>query len=150
MKAIVQRVSGAKLEVGDQLVSEIGIGLVVLVGIEVWDSGGVREWMADKLVNLRIFPDEESKMNRSLLDVGGQMMLVPNFTVAGDTTKGRRPTFFNAKKSNDAQFTYDKLVQNVSKFGVDVQTGVFGAHMHVTIQNDGPVTLIVDSQLHFG
>lgn len=145
MKAVVQRVNAAKLEVEDRLISEIGPGLVVLVAVETGDSGPAREWMADKLANLRVFPDEDGRMNRSLLDVRGQMLLVPNFTVAGDTSRGRRPSFTNAKAPDDAQVTYDKLVSDVANLGVPVQIGVFGAHMHVTIHNDGPVTLILDS-----
>lgn len=146
MKAIVQRVNAATLKVDDQTVSEIGPGLVVLAAVEEGDTSRDRDWMAEKLANLRIFHDDEGKMNRSLLDSGGQMLLVSNFTVAGETRKGRRPSFTAAMKPPEAERAFDELVEGVRTLGVPVQTGVFGAHMHVTIHNDGPVTLIVDSR----
>ncbi len=146
MRAVVQRVDAATLEVGDEMVAQIGAGLVVLAAVEEGDTERDRGWMAEKLANLRVFTDEGGKMNLSLLDVGGEMLLVSNFTVAGDTRKGRRPSFTAAMRPPEAERAFDALAGAVRARGVPVQTGVFGAHMHVTIQNDGPVTLIVDSR----
>ena len=145
MKAIVQRVNRATLRVDDQLVSEIGPGLVVLAAVVEGDTERDRDRMADKLANLRVFSDDEGKMNRSLLDTGGDMLLVSNFTVAGETAKGRRPSFTTAMKPPEAEAAFDALVEAVRGLGVPVRTGVFGTHMQVSIHNDGPVTLIVDS-----
>jgi D-tyrosyl-tRNA(Tyr) deacylase len=146
VRAVVQRVDAATLEVGDEMVAQIGAGLVVLAAVEEGDTERDRGWMAEKLANLRVFTDEGGKMNLSLLDVGGEMLLVSNFTVAGDTRKGRRPSFTAAMRPPEAERAFDALAGAVRARGVPVQTGVFGAHMHVTIQNDGPVTLIVDSR----
>ena len=146
MKAIVQRVNGATLSVDDRCVSEIGPGLVVLAAVLEGDTDRDRDWMADKLANLRVFSDDEGKMNLSLLDTRGDMLLVSNFTVAGETAKGRRPSFTLAMKPPEAESAFDALVVAVRARGVPVRTGVFGAHMHVHIENDGPVTLIVDSR----
>jgi D-tyrosyl-tRNA(Tyr) deacylase len=146
MKAVVQRVNGASLDVGPERISSIGRGLVVLAAVEEGDTERDREWMAEKLANLRVFTDDAGKMNRSLLEVGGEMLLVSNFTVAGDTKKGRRPGFDRAMKPPRAQEEFDGLVAAVRSRGVAVRTGVFGAHMHVAIVNDGPVTLVVDSR----
>ena len=151
MKTVVQRVSSANLEArlspGDPpTVCSIGGGLVVLVGIEKGDTGADRDWMAEKLVNLRIFEDDAGKMNRSVLDTGGSILLVPNFTLAGDCRKGRRPSFDNAMAPGEASPEFDRLVERVRSRGVKVETGVFRAHMLVSLTNDGPVTLVVDSR----
>lgn len=146
MKAVVQRVNAASLSVEGRVVSEIRRGLVVLAAVEQGDTDRDRDWTADKLVNLRVFPDDEGKMNRSLLDVAGEMLLVSNFTVAGDTRKGRRPSYTGAMAPPEAESAFDALVEAVRARAVPVRTGVFGAHMHVTIENDGPVTLIIDSR----
>ena len=146
MRSVVQRVNAATLDVDGRTVSRIGPGLVVLAAVEDGDTEHDREWMAEKLANLRVFTDNGGKMNLSLLDVGGEMLLVSNFTVAGDTRKGRRPSFTAAMRPPEAERAFDALAGAVRARGVPVQTGVFGAHMHVTIQNDGPVTLIVDSR----
>lgn len=146
MKAIVQRVNSATLEVDDRVVSQIGPGLVVLAAVEEGDTERDRDWMAEKLANLRVFTDPDGKMNLSLLETGGEMLLVSNFTVAGETRKGRRPSFVAAMKPPEAERAFDALVGAVRAAGVPVRTGVFGAHMHVAIHNDGPVTLIVDSR----
>ena len=146
MKAVVQRVNAATLEVDDRPVSQIGPGLVVLAAVEEHDTDRDRDWMADKLANLRVFTDDGGKMNLSILDTRGQMLLVSNFTVAGDTRKGRRPSFVSAMKPPEAEHAFDRLVAAVRALGVPVQTGVFGAHMHVAIHNDGPVTLVLDSK----
>lgn len=146
MRAVVQRVNGAALEVEGCEVSRIGPGLVVLAAIVEGDSERDRAWMAEKLVNLRIFSDSEGKMNRSLLDTGGEMLLVSNFTVAGDTRRGRRPSYDLAMRPPEAEREFDALAGGIRAYIGTVRTGVFGAHMHVRIENDGPVTLIVDSR----
>ena len=146
MKAVVQRVSQASLCVDDEVVSAIGVGLVVLAAVQTGDTTADETWMSKKLVHMRIFPDQTGKMNRSVLDAGGQIMLVSNFTVAGQTRKGRRPSFVDAMGPVEAQIAFDSLVEAVRAQGVSVVTGVFGAHMMLRLTNDGPVTLIVDSR----
>lgn len=151
MRAVVQRVTSARLEARlapDDRPTEcaIGPGLVVLVGIEKSDTEADREWMAEKIVNLRVFEDDAGKMNRSVLDTKGSILLVPNFTVAGDCRKGRRPSFDNAMAPGEAAPEFDRLVEKVRALGVTVETGVFRAHMLVSLTNDGPVTLLVDSR----
>ncbi len=145
MRAVVQRVSSAAVAIDGTDIARITRGLAVLACVEEGDNPAQRAWLADKLVNLRIFPDDAGKMNRSLLDVGGEMLLVSNFTVAGDCRHGRRPGFDRAMKPPRAEDEFDALVESVRGLGVKVHTGVFGADMAVTIVNDGPVTLIVES-----
>lgn len=151
MRAVVQRVASARLEArltpdDPPTVCAIGPGLVVLVGIEKSDADADREWMAEKVVNLRIFEDDAGKMNRSVVDTKGSILLVPNFTVAGDCRKGRRPSFDNAMAPEMAAPEFARLVERVRASGVRVETGVFRAHMLVSLVNDGPVTLLVDSR----
>jgi D-aminoacyl-tRNA deacylase len=146
MKAVVQRVSEAAVEVDGREVAKIGPGLLVLVGIEAADTEVDRAWMADKLPNLRIFEDAAGKMNRSVLDVGGAILLVPNFTVAGDARKGRRPSFDNAMRPELSEPEFASLAAAVAAPGVCVETGVFRAHMRVSLVNDGPVTILLDSR----
>ena len=133
------------MQVESHTVSRIGPGLLVLAAVEQDDTQTDRRWMAQKLANLRIFEDHDSRMNRSILEVSGQMLLVSNFTVAGDCTKGRRPSFDKAMRPPKAQVEFDALVQAVSELGVSVCTGVFGAHMHVELINDGPITIVIES-----
>ena len=125
--------------------AKIGAGLVALVGIERDDTEKELAWAADKLVNLRVFADDEGRMNLSVLDIGGEVLLVPNFTVAGDARKGRRPSFVGAMHPDEASPMFERLAESASAAGVPVQTGVFGAHMHVELVNDGPVTIWLDS-----
>jgi len=152
MRAVVQRVSGAVLGLVDEsgAVSEharIGAGLVALLGIEKEDAEADREWMVSKLAGLRIFEDDQGKMNLSVLEVGsGEVLLVPNFTVAGDARKGRRPSFDHAMRPPEAERAFDAVARALADQGVAVKTGVFGAHMRVSIENDGPVTIVVDSR----
>lgn len=150
MRGVVQRVASATLHVeadgSERAHASIGHGLVVLAGVEKDDRDSDADWMAAKIVNLRIFNDDESKMNRSVLDVGGEVLLVSNFTVAGDARKGRRPSFDNAMRPPEAEAAFNGLVERVRALGVRVQTGVFGAHMHVQLVNDGPVTIWLDSR----
>jgi D-tyrosyl-tRNA(Tyr) deacylase len=125
----------------------IDTGLLVLAAIEQGDTGADQEWMAGKIAHLRIFADDEGKMNRSVLDVGGEVLLVSNFTVAGDARKGRRPSFDRAMRPPEAEAAFEALADALRELGVRVQTGVFGAHMHVSLVNDGPVTIWLDSRV---
>ena len=148
MKAVVQRVSGASVEVEGRSVATIGRGLLVLAGLEVSDGAADAAWMAEKLANLRIFGDAAEKMNLSVKDAGGAVLLVPNFTLAGDTRKGRRPHFDNAMRPELAEQMFGQFAAAVSAQGVPVQTGVFRAHMRVSLVNDGPVTILLESRPH--
>lgn len=147
MKAVVQRVSTASLTVDGGEVAAVAPpgGLVVLIGLEERDTADDRKWMADKLVNLRIFTDAQGKLNLSILDIGGSVMLVPNFTVAGDAAKGRRPSFDNAMKPARAKDEFALLCAAVRTACPRVCEGVFGAHMHVSLINDGPITILLES-----
>ena len=151
MKAVVQRVTRASVAVEGRDVASIGAGLLVLVGIEAGDGEGDVAWMADKVTNLRIFEDSAGKMNLSVKDAGptgsqGAVLLVPNFTVAGDARKGRRPSFDTAMRPEEAEPVFARLAAAVRALGVDVGTGVFRAHMAVTLVNDGPVTILLESR----
>ena len=146
MKAVVQRVASASVEVDGRRVAEIGAGLVVLVGIEDADTETDAAWLADKVAHLRIFEDAGGKMNLSVKDTGGSLLLVPNFTVAGDARKGRRPSFDHAMRPERAEPLFAKLVALAGSHGVGVQTGVFRAHMRVALVNDGPITILLNSR----
>lgn len=148
MKAVVQRVRGASVRIGCVVAGQIDAGLLVLAAIEEGDGEAERRWMAEKLVHLRIFPDEEGKMNRSVLDAGGAILLVSNFTVAGDASKGRRPGFDRAMKPPHAKEEFERLLAAVRALGVRVETGEFGGSMAVSLVNDGPVTLVLESPRH--
>ena len=147
MRAVLQRVSEAKVTVGDKECAGIGKGLLVLLAAGQGDSDKEVDWMAEKIVNLRIFPDDHDRMNRSLLDSGGEMIVVSQFTLYGDCRKGRRPSFVHALESEAAEKLCEKFVQSVRSRGVSCGSGVFGAHMLVSLVNEGPVTLLVDSAL---
>jgi D-tyrosyl-tRNA(Tyr) deacylase len=149
MRACIQRVSSASVSVDDEIVGQIEAGLVVLLGVASGDSQADAEFMAGKLVNLRIFCDEEGKMNLSLLDVGGEMLVVSQFTLLGDCRKGRRPSFVDAAQPDVANGLYESLVAHVQGKGVRVATGKFQAMMDVALVNDGPVTMLVDSRKLF-
>ena len=146
MRAVVQRVSGASVESAGAGRAMLGPGLMVLAAVMEGDGAEDREWMSEKLVHLRIFPDADGKMNRSLLDIHGEMLLVSNFTVGGDARSGRRPSFDRAMRPPAAREAFDALVSAVRGLGVPVRTGEFGAHMMVEIRNDGPVTIVLDSR----
>lgn len=146
MRAVVQRVNGASVEVDGGIVAEIGPGILVLVGLEEADVEEDLAWMAEKLAHLRIFPDEAGKMNRSVLDLGLPILLVPNFTLAGDARKGRRPGFDNAMRPERAGPEFERLAAGLRGRRVDVKAGVFRAHMKVSLVNDGPVTIWLDSR----
>jgi D-tyrosyl-tRNA(Tyr) deacylase len=145
MRAVIQRVTGASVRVDGAVVGEIGPGLLVLLGVSKTDSERDALFLAEKIVNLRIFSDEAGKMNRSLIDAGGALLAVSQFTLYGDTRKGRRPGFDAAAPAETARALYESFVAAARAQGVPVETGVFQAHMEVSLVNDGPVTLLVES-----
>jgi D-tyrosyl-tRNA(Tyr) deacylase len=145
LRAVVQRVSQASVEVAGEVVGEIQAGLLVLVGVYRDDEDKDLDWLARKLTGLRIFPDEEGKMNRSVKDIGGQALMVSQFTICADVGKGTRPSFGKAMAPDEAQVWFGRLVERVSE-DVPVQTGAFGEHMKIDLTNDGPVTIWLDSQ----
>lgn len=144
MKAVVQRVTQAKVTVEGEVVGAIQSGLVVLLGIGQGDGEEEAQWMANKIANLRIFADEDSKFNRSILDVGGEVLLVSQFTLYGDARKGRRPSFTEAAPPEVAEPLVNRVAQLLVENGVPVACGQFQAHMLVEIHNDGPVTIILE------
>lgn len=146
MRCVIQRAAEASVRVDEREVARVGLGLVVLVGIVADDADADLEWTADKLAGLRIFADEDGKMNRSALDVGGAILLVPNFTLAGDARKGRRPSFDQAMHPDRAAPMFERLGTLLAGAGLRVERGVFRAHMRVAIVNDGPVTILLDSK----
>ncbi len=145
MRAVAQRVSRAEIRVGDETVGSMGIGLLVLVGVAVGDKPEQARWLADKVVHLRVFPDESGKMNRSVLDAGGSIGIVSQFTLLGNPRKGRRPSYNAAAPPEEAERLIEILVADVESRGVTVTTGRFRAQMEVELTNDGPVTLILDA-----
>ena len=149
MRAVVQRVSSSRVRVDGEVVGEINLGVNVLVGISKEDSVEDLKYIKDKIINLRIFEDENYKMNHSLLDVKGDILAISQFTLYGDCRKGRRPNFMNAKGGEEAKILYDKFIEMLKETGLKVETGEFGAHMQVDIQNDGPVTILLDSFKQF-
>jgi D-tyrosyl-tRNA(Tyr) deacylase len=146
MIAVVQRVTSSSVTVDGSVVGAIGPGLNVLLGVADGDEATDADYLAAKVAHLRIFEDDQAKMNRSLLDTGGRMLVVSQFTLLGDCRKGRRPSFVRAAAPELAQRLYLYFVDQVKKLGIDVQTGRFGAMMQVNIVNDGPVTLLVHSR----
>ncbi len=146
MKAIIQRVTRASVEVDGQIVGRIGLGLLVLLGVAKGDEERDVSYMVEKLHTLRIFGDAQGKMNRSLIDAGGALLIVSQFTLLGETGKGRRPGFDLAASPEAARALYGEVVRRVRCAGVQVETGIFGAHMQVELLNDGPVTFILDSR----
>ena len=146
MIAVVQRVKESRVIVDGETVGAIGPGLNVLLGVAEGDAMTDAEYLAEKIVNLRIFEDENGKMNRSLIDTGGQMIVVSQFTLLGDCRKGRRPSFVHAAKPQTARQLYRHFVDAVKKRGIDARKGRFGAMMQVELVNDGPVTLLVHSR----
>jgi len=145
MKAVVQRVTQSRVTVAGQETGVIGQGLMVLLGVAQEDTSADAEWLAEKIVGLRIFEDDHGKMNRSLSEVNGRMLVVSQFTLLGDCRKGRRPSFIKAAPPDRAEALYHHFVQHVGEKGIGVETGQFGAAMEVSLVNDGPVTLIITS-----
>jgi len=144
MRAVIQRVSSASVTVDGVVVGQIGQGIMVLLGVEKGDSEAAADWLAEKIVGLRIFEDAEGKMNRSLVDIGGGLLAVSQFTLAGTCDKGRRPSFDTAAPAEEGKRLYDYFVVALRRQQVPVQTGIFQADMQVALVNDGPVTFILE------
>lgn len=145
MRACIQRVRRACVVVSGEAIGQIDHGLLVLLGVATGDAEGDALRLADKIVGLRIFDDDQGKMNRSLVDVGGALLVVSQFTLLGDCRKGRRPSFVDAAPPERAESLYQRFVAAARALGVSVETGKFRAHMEVSLTNDGPVTLLVES-----
>jgi len=146
MRAIIQRVSHAKVSVEGEVKGAIDKGFMILVGVEKGDDRADADYLAEKCTGLRIFEDENGKMNLSLADVGGKILAISNFTLCGDCRKGKRPSFIKAELPNEANELYEYFIRQCRARGIETQTGVFRAHMHVELENDGPVTLFIDSK----
>jgi D-tyrosyl-tRNA(Tyr) deacylase len=149
MRAVVQRVARARVTVGGRVTGECGPGVVVLLGVAPADGPAEAAWLADKVANLRIFNDEEGKMNLSLLDTGGAALVVSQFTLYGDARKGRRPSFVRAAQGPEAEALYERVVAAFRGLGIETATGEFGAMMDVELVNAGPVTILLDSDKTF-
>lgn len=149
MRAVVQRVKGATVKVEGKLVADINQGLVVLLGVARDDTEHDANYLIDKTLNLRIFNDDQGKMNRSLLDIGGAVLVVSQFTLYGDVRKGRRPSYIDAAEPEKANDLYEYFIGQARSRGVRVETGVFQAMMQVNLTNDGPVTILLDSHKNF-
>lgn len=145
MRAVVQRVNTSSVQVGDKMVAQIGIGILVFLGVGIHDSTKDADYLAQKISNLRIFEDEKGKMNRSLIETGGDMLVVSQFTLLADCRKGRRPSFVQAAPPEKANQLYEHFVTQVRQRGIEVATGRFQAMMAVSLINHGPVTLILES-----
>jgi D-tyrosyl-tRNA(Tyr) deacylase len=146
MRAIIQRVRKASVEVEGRISGEIGSGLMILLGVGRNDASETAANMAEKIANLRIFSDEAGKMNLSLLDVAGAALVVSQFTLFGDTRGGRRPSYIQAARPEEANRLYEEFVKALRALGIRVETGIFQAHMQVALVNDGPVTLWLDTE----
>lgn len=149
MRVVVQRVSRASVTVDGQVVGRIGPGFVVLVGVANGDAQADIAYTASKLLGLRVFSDADGKMNRSITDVGGAMLLISQFTLLGDVRGGRRPSFIDAAAPDVGRAMYEELAARLRASGMHVETGIFQAHMDVELVNDGPVTLLIDSKKSF-
>lgn len=150
MKAVVQRVRSASVVVDEHVVAKIGKGLLALIAVMKDDTEKDAVWMATKLAGLRVFDDEAGNINLSLPEVGGSLLLVSNFTVAGDLSRGLRPSFVEAAYFEEGKSLFERCEQELKKRGIPTETGVYGADMLVTLMNDGPVTLILDSKVRRG
>ena len=147
MRVVVQRVSQSKVKVSGEVIGEIKEGLMVLVSFVDEDNDTDLGWMTKKIINLRIFNDDEGKMNRSVQDVGGDILLISQFTLHGSTKKGNRPSFIKAAKPDFANFMYERFIKVLEQsLGKEIQTGEFGGDMKVSLVNDGPTTIIIDSK----
>jgi|SRR3712207_1140424 len=149
MRAVIQRVLSSKVEIGGKIIGSINKGLNVLLGVEKEDTLKDVEYLKDKILNLRIFEDENKKMNNSLLDIGGELIVISQFTLCGDCRKGKRPNFMKALSGEEAKELYEEFVKQCKDIIGKVETGEFGADMKVTIENDGPVTILLDSKKIF-
>ena len=147
MRAVIQRVSEAACKVEGEITGEIGIGLLVLLGIEDADTGDDLQWLAQKICSLRIFSDENGLMNKALADVGGNILLISQFTLFAQTKKGNRPSFIRAARPDKAIPLYEKMITTLEELtGQKVSTGIFGADMKISLVNDGPVTIVIDTR----
>jgi D-tyrosyl-tRNA(Tyr) deacylase len=147
MRSVIQRVSTAQVRVDEKITGKIGLGLLVLVGIEEEDKAEDIEWLSGKIVNLRIFNDEKGVMNRSVADVNGDLLIVSQFTLHASTRKGNRPSYIYAAKPETAIPLYEKFLRQIEKdLGKPVSAGIFGAMMKVSLLNDGPVTIVIDTK----
>jgi D-tyrosyl-tRNA(Tyr) deacylase len=146
MRVVLQRVTEARVEVAEEVTGEIGAGLLVLLGVAKNDSSADADFLVEKIVNLRVFADQDQKMNRSLLDTGGALLVVSQFTLYGECRKGRRPSFDLAAPAEQARSLYEYFVGKARETGIRVETGVFQASMAVSLTNDGPVTLLIESK----
>ncbi|HUK95317.1 MAG TPA: D-aminoacyl-tRNA deacylase [Gaiellaceae bacterium] len=144
MKAVVQRVSGALVRVGEDVAGEIGPGLCVLLGVARGDDDALAARLAEKVARLRIFANDEGRFDRSLLDTGGEALVVSQFTLIADTAKGNRPSFSEAAPPDEAVPLYERFCEELRELGIRVETGVFGARMVVEIESDGPVTIVLE------
>jgi len=144
MKAVIQRVGSASVTVDHQVVGEISRGMLVLLGVEKGDGEAQADWLVEKIVNLRIFEDQAGKMNLSLRDIGGSLLIVSQFTIAGNCEKGRRPSFDSAAPPDEGQRLYNYFVEVSQQTGIPVATGIFQADMQVALVNDGPVTFVLE------
>ena len=149
MKLVVQRVKKAEVKVDGNIIGKIDKGFLVLIGIKVGDTKEQADYLVKKLCNLRVFSDENDKMNLSLKDIGGEVMAVSQFTLYGDARKGRRPSFSDAARPDVANPLYEEFVEKLRAQGITVGTGEFGAHMMVELTNDGPVTILLESKKAF-
>ena len=149
MKAVIQRVANAAVEVGGETVGKCGKGFMILLGVMQGDTKADADKLVKKIVNLRIFEDENEKMNRSILDAGGEILAVSQFTLHGDVRHGRRPSFIRAARPELAVPMYDAYCQGLRDAGIHVETGIFQTDMKVSLINDGPVTLLIDSRRTF-
>ena len=149
MRAVIQRVKSASVTVDGKVISEICRGLLIFLGVAQEDTAADVDYLASKIANLRIFEDDEGRMNRSLLEVGGEALVVSQFTLYGDCRKGRRPSFTTAARPEKADALYQEFMRAIAKIGVPVKAGIFQAMMDVALINDGPVTMLLDSSKLF-
>lgn len=145
MKAVIQRVSEASVKVDDQIVGEIGKGLMLLIGIDENDEKTDADWLIQKILNLRIFGDEDDKLNLSVKDISGEILCISQFTLIADYKKGNRPSFIKAAKPEKAVPLFEYFKEEIAKSGLKIEKGIFGADMKVSLINDGPVTIVMDS-----
>ncbi len=145
MRLVIQRSKEASVTVDNKVVGKINSGFVILVGFTEGDTEEIIDKMINKVINLRIFDDEDGVMNKSLLDVGGSILSISQFTLYADTRKGRRPSYIKALRGEESTILYDKWNQNLRKTGITIETGIFGADMQVSLVNDGPITIVMDS-----
>jgi len=146
LRAVVQRVTRASVTVDSRVAGEIQTGLLILLGVGREDNAESVFYLAEKIANLRIFPDDAGKMNRSLVESGGSALVISQFTLYGDTRGGRRPSYIQAASPEIARHLYEEFVRRLRSFGIAVETGIFQAHMEVELVNDGPVTILLDSE----